>query len=91
MTLSLDDAKKLTYGTILFHVTNINADGSPQRWRVNGKVKTWKRSPDRIQVPLKQGMYGFDYLTEEDLSYLTLCESDALLARNSDALGFDNN
>jgi hypothetical protein len=33
-------------------------------WRRNGKTHTWKRSPDRFQVPIKFGMYSTDYLTE---------------------------
>lgn len=76
--ITLDQAKQLTHGTILYHVTNRNADNTPQRWRVNGKVKRWKRSPDRIQIPLKHGLYAYDYLTEQDLDLVCLNENDAL-------------
>ena len=70
--INLEQAKKLVHGTRLYHIHNKNADGTPQRWRVNGKVKTWKRSPSRISVPLKWGLYGHGYLTEADLSNFCL-------------------
>ena len=74
MSITLNQAKSLKYGDILHHEVNKNADGSPQRWRVNGKVKRWKRSPDRIQVPLKYGLYGYDYLTENDLDLVSMAD-----------------
>lgn len=76
--ITLEQAKELQFGTILYHVTNRNADGTPQRWRVNGKVKTWKRSPERVQVPLKYGLKGYDYLTERDLDLVCLTEEEAM-------------
>ena len=72
MTIELDQAKNLKFGQILHHTINKNADGTPQRWRVNGKIKTWKRSPDRVQVPVKYGLYGFGYVTENDLDLVEL-------------------
>lgn len=76
--ISLKQAKELQHGTTLYHVTNRNADGTPQRWRVNGKVKTWKRTPERVQVPLKYGLKGYDYLTENDLDLVCLTEEEAM-------------
>ena len=72
MTITLDQAKNLKYGQILHHTINKNADGTPQRWRVNGKVKTWKRSIERVQVPVKYGLYGYGYVTENDLDLVEL-------------------
>lgn len=77
MTITLDQAKKLTPGTRLFHAVNRNADGSPQRWKVNGQPKTWKRSPERVQIPVKHGLYLYDYLTERDLDLVSLTEAEA--------------
>jgi hypothetical protein len=34
--------------------------------RANGKCKTWKRSPERFQLPFKYGMYGHGYITEDN-------------------------
>jgi hypothetical protein len=78
MAITLEQAKRLTRNDTLYHVTHRNADGSPQRWRVNGMVKRWKRTPDRIQVPLKHGLYSYGYLTEDDLDLVCLVESEAL-------------
>ncbi len=75
--ITLNQAKSLRHGDILYHTIHRNADGTPQRWRVNGKVKRWKRSPDRIQIPLKHGLYSYDYLTEYDLDIVCLIEEDA--------------
>ena len=76
--ITINQAKDLKQGDILYHVINRNADNTPQRWRVNGKVKLWKRSPNRIQVPLKHGLYSYDYLTEDDLNLVCLTEDEAL-------------
>lgn len=75
--ITLDQAKKLYHGQVLYHVNNRNSDGSPQRWRVNGQPKTWKTRPNEVQVPLKHGMYDFGYLTERELGLVCLNEQDA--------------
>lgn len=38
----------------------------PLRWRANGKCKTWKREPERFQLPIKHGLYNYNYLTNEN-------------------------
>lgn len=42
-----------------------------RRWwkvRRNGKTKLWKTRPDEFRIPIKYGMYGFGYITEENMS-----------------------
>ena len=73
--ITFEEAKDLTYRQRIYHLHNKNADGSPQRWRINGRVKLWKRSPQRIEIPIKYGMKGFDYLTENNLSSFSLHEN----------------
>ena len=34
--------------------------------KVNGASKTWKRSPDKVRIPYKYGLYEFGYITELD-------------------------
>ena len=70
--LLLENAKKLKIGQTLHHTVHVNADGTPQRWKVNGKVKTWKSNSNRVQVPLKHGLYYYGYLTEDDLHLFNL-------------------
>jgi hypothetical protein len=77
MAITLEQAKSLKPGTVLYHTENRNADHTPQRWRVNGKPKTWKTDPSRVQVPVKHGMYNFGYLTEDDLHTVCLNEEEA--------------
>ncbi len=72
MSITLEQAKALQYGDMIHHRTNTNANGTPQKWRVNGKVKRWKREPDRIRVPLKHGLYTYDYLTENELDIVNM-------------------
>ena len=63
MPITLEQAKQLNYGDML-HLDNYkNADGTPARLRVNGKVKTWKRDPKRIKVPVKHGLYNYGEVT----------------------------
>lgn len=74
MAITLEQAKALKPGTVLHHTINRNADGTPQRWRVNGKPKTWKRSPERVQVPVKYGLRRYDYVTERDLALVSIVD-----------------
>ena len=74
--MTRDQALKLERGDILYHLENRNADGTPQRWRVNGQVRTWKRDKNRIEVPLKHGMYAFAILTPQDFGQFATSEDD---------------
>ena len=74
--ITFEEAKNLTHGQTIYHTHYKNADGSPQRWRVNGQVKLWKRSPQRIEIPLKHGLRIYDYLTEDNLSSFSLHEEE---------------
>ena len=73
-TITLEQAKQLKTGQIVYHTINKNADQTPQRWKVNGKVKTWKRNPEKVQIPVKHGLYSYDYITENDLHLISLTE-----------------
>ena len=65
--MNLLQVKSLRSGSIVHHKTVKNADGTPARARVNGNVKTWKRSPERVRVPMKRGLYEYFYITEENM------------------------
>ena len=73
--MTLDEAKNLEWRQELYHVTEKNKDGTAQRWRVNSKVKRWKRDPDRFQVSLKHGYIGTEkhhLMTNKDLDLFLL-------------------
>ena len=76
--ISLKQAKKLTYRQELYHVINRNSDGTPQRWRVNGAVKTWKTRPNEVRIPVKHGLYSYDYLTHNDLHLVSTTAKQAI-------------
>ena len=57
--ITFEQAKELKYGDILI-------DNKGKRWKVNGAVKLWKRTPTRIRVPLKHGLYTYDAITDHD-------------------------
>lgn len=69
--ITLQQAKALKRGDILHEVT-ITSTGKPIRWRVIGKVQTWKRNPNRVRVPLKHGFYTYYQLTEGELQFVSL-------------------
>jgi hypothetical protein len=75
MELTIEQAKSLSVGTVLLWTGGRNADGTFQRWKVNGQPKTWKRSPDRVRVPLKRGLYQYAYLDEANLHEFLLVEN----------------
>lgn len=42
------------------------------RWRRNGKTKTWVRSPERFEVPIKYGLKEYWYLTDINAEHFHL-------------------
>lgn len=69
--LTLEDAKRLRVGQALYHLTNRNADGTPQKWRVNAKVRTWAREEGKIRINVKSGYMLHDVLTEDTLKFVS--------------------
>jgi hypothetical protein len=72
--MTVSEAKELQYGDILHYRQCTRLIGprggireTSIRYRVNGKVKTWKRQPDRVQVPIKHGLYDYAYLDNFNL------------------------
>lgn len=73
--LTKSQALSLRHGQTLHSVTRKNADGTPMRVRVNGKVKTWVRNPDAFQIPVKHGLYAYGYVTEQNAAEWELSET----------------
>jgi hypothetical protein len=59
-------AKNINYHDVLHHLIQKNADGSPQRWVVNGNIKFWKRDRERFCIPVKHGLTTHAYVTEHN-------------------------
>jgi hypothetical protein len=73
--LTLEQAKSLRIGTILYHRVEKNSDGSPQRWKVNGGAKTWIHDSTRVKIPVRHGLYNYGYVTEFELDSVSLEEN----------------
>ncbi len=59
-----ENVEGLSHGDILHHITEVNADGTPVRCRVNGRVKLWKTRPAEFRLPVKYGLKECFYITE---------------------------
>jgi len=57
--MTKQEVMTLKYGDIIYSMTYKNADGTPARYRVNGKIKTWKTRPADFRLPLKRGLYEY--------------------------------
>ena len=52
----------LSYGD---HVWIVLLNGRVGEVKINGKVRTWKRDPDRVEVSVRRGMYEYATLSME--------------------------
>jgi len=59
-------AMAANYRDILHHKTDKGGDGDPLRCRVNGACKTWKTRPTEFRLPVKYGLYGHFYITQDN-------------------------
>lgn len=64
--LVVAEMQLLAYGTILY---TRGSCGCLLRVKVNGAPKLWKRSPGRVQIPYKYGLYEHGYFDETDKLY----------------------
>lgn len=74
--LTMEEAKALKRGDILYHRGRIGSDGRPHRWKVNGKVRTWKRDPERVEIPVKRGLYAYDVVTASEFHLVSIIEGN---------------
>jgi hypothetical protein len=61
--ITKERAISLKPGTLLWHTSVKNANGTALRAKVNGRCKTWKRDVERFELPMKHGMYDYFYIT----------------------------
>lgn len=57
--------KEQALTTRAFHI-QVNGSRTCKEWRVNGKPRTWKRTPERYEVSVKFGLYRFSVVTAPD-------------------------
>lgn len=49
-------------------------DANGKMWRRNGATKTWKTRPGEFRIPVKFGLYSYDYITHTNYHLLTPVE-----------------
>ena len=74
--ITRQQAANLRPGDIIHSLEYNNADGTPERWRVNGKVKVWKTRPDDFMIPVKRGMYQFGRIEPWNARHFVLASED---------------
>lgn len=71
--MTLEQAKVLNYSNEIHHNHYTQNKGiTCETWRVTGKVKIWKRSLERVKVPITHGLCFHGYLTEKNLEFFHL-------------------
>ena len=61
--LTIDDVKQLASG----HVWFVGTKGDARECKVNGAAKTWKRDANRVELPVKYGMYEYARFDSADV------------------------
>ena len=59
-TLTRDEVLALQSGA---HAVVVLNNGRLGTVKINGEVRRWKRDPDRVEVPVKYGMYEYATLS----------------------------
>lgn len=49
------------------HIWFLSNQGEARLAKINGKVRTWKRDPNRVEVPIKYGMYEYGTFEARDI------------------------
>ena len=74
--MRLSEAKNLSVGDIVWFIDSPEHMHNARRAKVNGQVRRWKRTPDRVVIPLKYGLY--DYFTVDWHSSLKILLTEVL-------------
>ena len=70
--ITVQEAKQVSWHDTIYEIGEYNADGTPKRYRVNGKVQFWKTRPNDFKIPVKHGLYRYGYVTQDNARYFTL-------------------
>uniref|UniRef100_A0A6M3LC62 Uncharacterized protein n=1 Tax=viral metagenome TaxID=1070528 RepID=A0A6M3LC62_9ZZZZ len=59
----------------------VSATGEYRRCKINGRVRTWKTDPNRIEVPAKYGLYEYDTFRWSAIADRALSSGGAFLCK----------
>lgn len=62
--MTVDEVRQLGYG---HRVWMLSTHGDARMVEINGAVKLWKRSPERLLVSVKYGLYEYAQFDEKDV------------------------
>lgn len=62
-TMTEAEIRALSYGK---HPLVILNNGRVGTVKINGAIRTWKRDPERLEIPVKYGMYECATLSREE-------------------------
>jgi hypothetical protein len=65
-------AEMIAYCSSVSHVWFRAMDGSARQAKVNGQVRTWKRDPNRVEVPIKYGLYEYGTFYASDIGRILI-------------------
>ena len=74
--ITLEQAKNLKVGQVVYAIGYYNSNGTAQRFEVQSQSKTWKRNSERVEVTLKRGLKEFVTLTELCIGEFSLQEPE---------------
>ncbi|HXB10848.1 MAG TPA: hypothetical protein VNZ45_02595 [Bacteroidia bacterium] len=68
----VDIAEMIEHCSKHSYIWFISIDGTARRAKVNGKVRTWKRNTNRVEVPVKYGLYEYGTFGVSDLGKIII-------------------
>ena len=68
----VDVAEMVNHCSVHTHIWFHANDGTARRIKVNGAVRTWKRDPNRIEVPVKYGLYEYGTFDASDIARILI-------------------
>lgn len=72
--ITKEQAMNLNNNAVIHHISDKNRDGTPVRWRVNGKCKIWKTRPEEFSLPIKYGLKVYGKLTHKNCDQFVMPE-----------------
>ena len=68
----VDLAEMISWCNSHSHIHFKSIDGTARHAKVNGAVRTWKRDPNRVEVPVKYGLYEYGTFYASDLERILI-------------------
>lgn len=67
-----DIQEMIEYCSKMTHIDFVSNDGTARKCKINGAVRTWKRDLNRVEVPVKYGLYEYGRFTQHDIGRILI-------------------